>query len=203
MNINITTNGNKKLLTKNKYCREDITINTQVASSVNLFEYYKTIAIANCDLTEIFPTVEYNNHKIAAYFTLEFSGDWSDDPTFGRNIILKSNSYRTPETIYTTVNVSGIYDSSSCSGHYTCSYKAADNTFIEFASGNITTTGNPIITLALNTWCRDESGYIVSNTTSTYPAIYIGDFTGSLSDKQYSAWGNVEFKNLPMNVKIR
>lgn len=201
MNINITNNGSKKLLTKNKYCREDININTQVASSVNLFEYYKTIAMANCDLTEIFPTVEYNNHKIAAYFTLEFSGDWSDDPSFGRDIILKSNSYSTPETIYTTVSVSGTYDGSS--GTYTCSYKAADNTFVEFASGSIN-SGDVIITLALNTWCRDESGWIVSTTTNIYPAIYIGNFINSQADEQISGgWGNVKFYNLPMNVKIR
>lgn len=202
MNINITNNGSKKLLTKNKYCREDININTQVASSVNLFEYYKTIAIANCDLTEIFPTVDYNNYKIAAYFTLEFSEDWYEDPAFGREIILKSSDFYSDETIYTSIKVSGTYDGSS--GTYTCSYKAADNTYIEFASGNINASGNPIITLALNAWCRDEKGYIVSTTTSEYPAVYLADFTGFMSDKQVSLpWGNIRFQNLPMNVKIK
>lgn len=202
MNINITNNGNKKLLTKNKYCREDININTQVASSVNLFEYYKTIADASCDLTEIFPTVEHNNYKIAAYFTLGFDVNYFDgDTTFGRDIILKSSNFDSDETIYTTVVVSGEFDGSS--GAYYCYYKAANGTRVEFANGSVDSS-SVVITLALNTWCKAQKGYIVSTTTSEYPAVYLADFTGSMSEKQVSKpWGNIQFQNLPMNVKIK
>ena len=206
MNINITTNGNKKLLTRNKYCREDININTQVASSVNLFEYYKTLAMASCDITEKIPSVTYNNFKIALYFTLTFEGNWSDDPTFSRYIILKSTDYESSEDNYCTIEVSGLYDDSSGTGHYTCSYKSKTGNFIEFASGavsnNIPGTSNPAVTLALNVWCKNKEGFVVSNTTDIYPIVYVTDFANYMSQKQVTAWGNLKFQNVPMNVKI-
>lgn len=204
MNINITTNGNKKLLTRNKYCREDININTQVASSVNLFEYYKTIAMASCDLTEKIPSVTYNNFKIALYFTLTFEGDWLDVPDFNRDIILKSTDYESSEDNYCTINVSGTYDGSS--GNYTCSYKSKTGNPVVFASGAVSNdipgTSNPAVTLALNVWCKNKEGYVVSKTTNIYPAVFVIDFANYMSQKQVTDWGNLKFQNVPMNVKI-
>lgn len=174
--------------------------------TVSLFEYYKTLAMASCDITEKITTnVSYKNYKIAVYFTLKFEGEWYDVPDFGCDIILKSTDYESSEDNYCTINVAGTYDGSS--GSYTCSYKPKTGSPITFASGAVLTdvpnaSGYPAITLALNVWCKNTKGYVVSNTTSVYPAIYFIDFIGRMSQKQVSSWGNLEFQNVPMNVKI-